>query len=421
MIIGSDRLKKNIWFFNHYAYPPRIPGGTRHFDFAKELEKRGYNVTIFTSSFVHRSFYNMIEDDRSYKVEMIDDVRFVWIKTPPYKKNDFNRVKNILAFACRVFLVTKNFNKPDIILGSTPDLFTALSAYFAAKRYKAKFISEIRDLWPQTFVDAGDFSKYNILIQILYFIEKMIYKVSDKIVTLLPGSEKYIKERGVESDKIINIPNGINVESFLNRQNNNSNNEIIKKAISENKGKFTLLYAGAHGSAQALDNILKAAKLIQEKGIKDISFILIGEGPAKEKLIDLAANLNLKNLYFYDGVPKSEIPILMDNIDVNIFNLKRADVFKYGVSANKLFDYLCSAKPMIFACETEKAIIEKSNSGLIVPPEKPERLAQAILRLYNMDASKRKEIGQRGLEYVKKFHSIDHLVDKYEGIFKEII
>lgn len=410
-------MNKTIWMFNHYAHPPNIAGGTRHYDFAKELIKQGYNVTIFASSFLHRAYYDVIKDNKNYKIENFEGVKFVWLKTPSYFKNDFNRIKNMLMFAWRSYYLSGEFDNPDTIIGSTPDLFTALSAKLLSNKFKADFLLEVRDLWPQTFVDTGKFRKYNLVIQGLYLLEKFLYKSADSIITLLPGSEEYITKKGINKDKIINIPNGVDVDRFIKLKNEKSQSKLVSKIIKETNS-FRLLYAGAHGPAQDLGNILRAAKIIQDNGYEDISFILIGDGPSKQNLKKLSKKLELENVNFYESIPKYEIPHLMDKIDVNIFNLKKADVFKYGVSANKIFDYLCSAKPMIFSCDTKEPIVNKSHSGIVVPPENPKELSNAIKKLYNMEKSNRKELGFNGLEYVKKYHDIDYLVNKLISIIE---
>ena len=172
----------NIWIFNHYAITPDMAGGTRHYDFGKELVKRGHEVTIFASSFHYSQHRELkLTWGEKYKVERVEGVNFVWIKTFPYQKNDWRRVLNMVSYAWKVYWIGRgikkldqDINKPDIIIGSSVHLLAVLSAYWLSKHYRAKFIMEVRDLWPQTLVDIGKFKENNPIIKILRIIEKFL-------------------------------------------------------------------------------------------------------------------------------------------------------------------------------------------------------------------------------------------------------
>jgi len=404
----------NIWILNHYAITPNMPGGTRHYDFAKELTKRRYNVTIFASSFHYAQHKELkLERKETYKIENIDGINFIWIKTFPYQKNDWRRVINMISYMWRsywlgkrVTKINKNIKKPDIIIGSSVHLLAVLSAYWLSKFYKSKFIMEVRDLWPQTLIDIGKLKNNSLMTKILKFLEKFLYKQAKKIITLSPLTKNYLKLLRINQNKIHLIPNGVDVSKY-------------KIALTDRKNKptFNIIYTGMLGIFIKLDDVLKSAKIIQEQKLKNIKFIFLGEGVEKKQLIKLKEKLQLTNVEFLKPVPKNKIPIILNTADVLL--LVSYKVF-YG-SENKLMDYLASGKPIISAVFDEhNDVAKKINCGISVPPENPEKMAEAIIKLYNMSPQEREEMGKNGQAFAEKYHSIPVLVDKLEKVFKEV-
>ena len=202
-----------IWILNHHALTPQMGGGTRHYDFAKELIARGHQVSIISSSF-HYSKYQEMKDygSKNYIREDIHGVDWLWVKTPPYYGNGISRVKNMLSFTKSVLNITPTLDlpRPDVIIGSSVHLFAVWAAYRLSKRFKTPFVMEVRDLWPQTLIDMG-ISKWHPFILLLSWLEKFLYKKADKIITLLPKANLYIEKLGIEKEKIVWISNGANI------------------------------------------------------------------------------------------------------------------------------------------------------------------------------------------------------------------
>ncbi len=400
----------NIWIFNHYAITPNLPGGTRHFDFAKELNKRGYKITIFASSF----HYSLLKETKEYNKklyteEVYEGVRFIWIKTFPYKKNDWRRVINMLSYSARVYNIAKKLDieKPNIIIGSSVHLFAVLSAYFLAKSYKVPFIMEVRDLWPLTLIDMG-VSRWNPFVIILGIIEKFLYKRAKRIITLLPRASDYITSLGIPEDKIVYIPNGVDLDRFYSIK--------IQK---ENKQGLTVLYMGAMGKSNNLDIVLKSAEILH-KEYPDIKFIFVGDGYEKPNLIKMAEDKKLKNVEFKDPVPKKDTIKIISEVDILILPLRNLNLYKYGMSFNKVFDYLASGKPIIFSSNSFNNPIEEANAGITVPPDDPVELAKAIVKFYEMSDKERQTMGENGRRYIEKYHAIPTLVDKLVNLMQEI-
>ena len=407
----------NIWIFNQYAITPDMPGGTRHFDLSRELVERGHEVTIIATSFHHQTHKETrLGAGEWWKVEDMDGVRFVWLRTPPYWRNDWRRVRNMVAFMLRAWRLGRRLprlapevGRPDVVIGSSPHLLTPLAAYWVARHYGIPFVMEVRDLWPQTIIDMGELSAGHPITRALQILEKFLYRRAERIIVLGPQMREYIAACGVSRDKIVWIPNGVDLLRF------------DRAAVPEmGREGFQVIYLGAHGQANALDVLLEAAKVVQDRGHYEISFILVGDGPEKPRLIAQARELGLRNVEFRGPVPKAEVPKTMYEADAFISNAEKAEVHRYGISFNKLFDYMTAARPVISSVDASNNPVDEARCGLTIPPRDPQALAEAVVRLYQMPQEEREAMGRRGREYVKKHHDITQLAKRLEHILNEV-
>ncbi len=405
----------NIWIFNQYAHPPDLPGGTRHYDLGRELVRRGHKVVIFATSFHHHlRRETRLNPGEYWKIENVNGVNFIWIRTPPYQRNDKWRVWNMTVFMFRAWWLGRKIpdlvpeiGKPDVIIGSSPPLLTPLAAYWIAKRYRIKFVMEVRDLWPQTIIDMGGLSVHHPITKTLQFLERFLYRRAERIITLLPFAHEYITACGFPQEKIVWIPNGVDLSRF---------EDFVAAASPKSEKVFKVMYLGAHGQANALDVLIQTAKVIQDRGYSGIRFILVGDGPEKPKLMALAKDLGLRNVEFREPVPKSEVTKVLQEADVFLFNLEKVEVFRYGISPNKLFDYMAAGKPIISSVRTLSNPVEVTRCGLVVPPRDSKALVEAVITLYRMSPKERVEMGRRGREYVAKYHDICKLALRLEEV-----
>lgn len=408
-------MSKKMWILNHYAIPPNMPGGTRHYDLSKELIKKNFEVTIFSSGFSHeKKDYFKLFKGKQYVVENYGKLKFVWLKTTSYKKNSYKRILNMFSYLLRMLTVAHNFSRPEVIIGSSVHPFAVIAAWLLSKKYRVKFVFEVRDLWPQTPIDMGVIKPNGIIAKLMYTWEKFMYRRAVKIIVLLPNAKKYIESKGISSEKIVWIPNGVNLEQFNNPKQLDPDSNLVQ-LLRKNKNKFKVIYTGAHGPANGLNVVIEAASILQKNHNK-VQFFLIGDGVEKEKLQCDSEKYKLKNIHFFSSIPKKQIPDLLRYADLLLHCFAPINVFKYGISPNKIFDYLASEKPVIMSVKTSNNIVQEAGAGIIVEPGNAEALAKGIVKIQEMAPEERQKMGASGRAYVEKYHNTRVLADILEKI-----
>lgn len=407
---------KKIWILNHHAETPKTGTGTRHYDFARELIKRGHRVTMFASSHIHYTDVNVLGDNESYRIVEEDGIEWIWINTIPYTSNGIKRILGMVQYYFKVLKLSKKLQVPNVVIGSAVHLLACLAAYKLSLRYKIKFISEIRDLWPETLIQMGRLKRNSILAKTMGALEKFIYKKSDNIIITAPGMKDYIESLGINTSKIVYINNGLDAKAFdLRCESEYDEDEQCKLPV----GKFNVVYTGGHGLANDLETAIKAAKILQDSEYDDIYFSFFGEGPLKDELIKKVEELQLDNIKFNALVPKYCVPKILRNADTLLVLGKNLDLYKYGVSMNKLFEYLYSGVPIVFSMNTINDYVEQTGDGYSITPECSDEMAEAIIKLYRSTKEERNLMGQRGIKFVKENFDIPVLVDTLEKIIEE--
>jgi len=394
-----------IWMVNQYAIPPDRSGGTRHYSLARELEKRGHEVTIFASCFD----YMKREQLPTFRDESQDyeGVKFCFIDSSSYEKNGVSRVKNMISFSSNFLKVAqrKTGDLPDVIYGSSPSPFAAQAAMRLAKRFGIPFVLEIRDLWPETLVEVGGMSRFHPFVIWLSMIEKRLYKGAEKIVTLLEDAKSSIQTKVPEKKEILWIPNGISFDI------------VPEFKPAEEKECFELVYSGAHGIANDLGTIIDAATILSKSRVpRKIRFRLIGDGPEKERLKSIAKERQLLNVIFEDPVPKREIYKRLQEADACIMLLKPTSLFDKGISPNKLYDYMSVGRPILFSVSTLDNVVQKADCGITVRAGDPKEMAEGTLRLLEISLDRRNQLGKKAYEYVKSTHNMEKLARKLEEL-----
>lgn len=402
-----------IWLANHYAVPPNIAGITRHFELAREWAKdEKAEVTLFLSKFVHprRTF---ITEEEKRNIEQVKGLDLCWLWSFPHKTNDFKRIINMGSFAAVFFLAGLFKKKPDVLIASSPHLFTAFAGWMLSTVKRCPFVLEVRDLWPDSLIKMGGLNNQWV-IRILTWMESFLYKKADQIIVLTEHQRKFIAEKGFDPDKIRLIPNGIVVSSW---QPDPSKRAEFRRRMGVKEDDFVAVYTGAHGPANALQHVVKAGRYVKP----GVSIVLIGDGPEKEKLLRLKEEEGLQNVYLLDPVPKSEIFDYTQAADCGIISLADNEVFR-GARPNKLFDYTFIGLPIVTTVDGEvREIVEKNQVGFFAGAEDPEGLAKAIEKVRSLSSEERELIQKRGREYIDREGDRKKLAHRFYGFLKELV
>jgi glycosyltransferase involved in cell wall biosynthesis len=257
----------------------------------------------------------------------------------------------------------------------------------AAKKNKNYTVYEIRDLWPQAFVDIGGMGKYNPVYVLFKAIEKTLVNNSSLVVSVLSRVEDYFKLEGLSPKNTIWVPNGISKTQLIDR--------APCAAKTNRSGVLTIMYAGAHGPAQNLRVVLEAASILFETQ-PNIKFQFVGDGSVKQELVEFARENKISNVEFLEPVPKTHIREMLLSSDLLLLPLADAPVFAYGISPNKLFDYLQSRRPVLYFGPASASPLVDLDTGIVVKDLSSTGLANAISRFATLSVEEKKQIGQNG-------------------------
>lgn len=318
----------------------------------------------------------------------------------------------MLGFAGRLLSrrTTSGLPRPDVVIGSTVHPFAAWSAERLARRHGAAFCFEIRDLWPQTLIDLGRISKHGVQARLLAWLERRLCRGANRVVTLLPGVADYLVNRGIHHRGIVYVPNGVNMSEIPRREPPGGDS-------------FTLMYLGAHGNANALETLLSALVLVRDdQHGPPVQCRLIGDGPLKPTLLAMAQELGLSNVSFESAVSRAEVADIAAAADAFVLCTRDLpDLYRYGVSMNKLYDYMAMARPTVVAMDARNNPVSECGGGVTVRPEHPRLLADAILNVARMPATEREEMGLRARHYVAQNYDFELLSDRLVGALNEVV
>lgn len=390
----------NIWIVNHYAIAPGMGGGSRHYDLAKHLVKQGANITIFASGVGHQNGVNVFDKRKGNRLdENYDGVKYVWLRTQPYERNDWRRVKNMLDFTWRCYLAAKRMDeKPDLIIGSLMHPLAAWIASCIASYYRVPFYFEERDLWPQTLIDFGKMSAKHPIVKVLFLLEASLYRKAKRIIVLFDKAVDYVNDKSGKGSSTLVLPNGVDLERFESPFADLP--AALHEWIQARKDHFIAVYTGSHGISDGLDSLVDAAKLLSEND--RIHFLFVGNGPEKEALMKRAQDENITNIYFHQPIVKEQIPALLNQCHVGLIALRDASIYKWGMSFNKLYDYMASSLPTLLLGKLSDSPIESERIGYVV--HTPEQLRDVIVQL-SESKEEREFIGRRARHYVELRHN----------------
>lgn len=400
----------NIWYVSAYDQPHGQ--SPRTWDFSVALARRGHAVTMFTNSYCHFTRKERLGPGEAWRVEVIDGVRVVWLKTPAYVGNGFGRGWNMLHNAWRIIRSSRVISdRPDIVLGPSVPLLTGWAAERVAARFRVPFIFEVRDVWPDALVQIGGLRKTNPIYWIFKVTENFLYRKAGRISSTVPHLSEHVASSGADPAKIVVIPNGIDLSIYS-----------ADAGYGGGSGeRFVVMYVGGFGLDHDVPTIIKAAKILQDMGDSRFEFIIIGGGVRKAECEALMHELRLRNTVMRDPVPKTSLPVVQRDADILVAAITDSPSYRFGLNLNKLCSYFASGRPVVLAGNPPNNPVIDSGGGVSVVAEDPLALVGGLQAIAGASREVRARMGAACREYAERTLSMDVLGDRMEHMLKRAV
>lgn len=418
---------KTIWLIMMDNSLPELGPHNRNFWFAKHLKALGYNPVVFAASRERAVPVQMIEDGSPFKVDESHGFPFVYVRIKDYGESMKRRILAILEFhkrfhSCANDFVTL-FGKPDVIVGTNGYPLSPWLANRLAKKYEAASICEVCDLWPLSLEEYGIIRPGGFIAKVMYRWERKNYEDADAIIFSMEGGARYLQDKGwtsgqggkVDLQQVHHINNGIDLEAFEENRRKYS----CDLAELQPNGKKKIVYTGSIRKVNGIDFLVDVAALMQND---PVDFVIVGGGDELETVSHKARDLGLTNISFTGPIEKRQIPDALSRADLLLlFSAAQESLSKYGMSQNKLFDYLASGKPILANLPSDFSIVNKFDCGRERDFSRPSDYAQAIREMIS-DESQMKVWGGNAAKAAELYsfgcHG-RHLADIVESISKE--
>ena len=417
--LKTQNSKLNILYLSQY-FPPEVGATqTRAYEMARYLAGQGHRVTMLTEVPNHPS--GIIPPEYRGKLweraplEGIDVVR-LWVWAAP-EKGFITRIRfylsyMIMAIVAGFILGLRPRWRYDVVYATSPPLFVGLAGAIIALCIRARFVFEVRDLWPESAVALGELNNWRAA-WLAASIARFCYRRARRVVAVTQGIITGLRARGVPARKIVLIPNGANVEQF---QPAPAEAAALRARLGLD-GKFVVLYAGIHGLAQGMESLVETARRLQDHA--DIRFVFVGAGPKKAAVERLKAEYGLDNLLLLPEQPRAAMPAYLTMAGASLVPLRAIALFT-GALPSKMFEAMACGAPVLLSASGEAAaVLAAAGAGLTVPPEDLVPLTEAILYLKDHPAEAA-AMGQRGRAFVVREYSRQEQARRLERLLRAV-
>jgi glycosyltransferase involved in cell wall biosynthesis len=370
---------------------PNEPGGTRHFELARGVVEQGHQFTVIASGVSYLTGTSVGDEVKSSD-ENVEGVRIIRAFTPPTFRGNFaGRLVSFIGFALSSFIKAMSIGHVDVVIGTSPPMFQAVSAWLISVLRRRPLLLEVRDLWPEFIIDMGVL-RNRLMIGVSRWLESFLYSRATHIIVNSPAYVDYLTRKGVAAEKITLLANGVDPTMFDPTANGNG---IRPRFALE--GKFVVVYAGAMGPANHLDLLVEAAdELRSDAGIR---FLIVGDGKERKRLEEAAESRELDNIMFVGAQPKREMQSFLAAGDACVAVLQNIRMFRMTYP-NKVFDYMAAGRPVVLAIDgVIREVVEKAGAGIYADPGDVRALAEAV-RFLAGHSDERTLMGLRGRSYV---------------------
>ena len=398
----------------HQAFVlPSEPGGTRHYELAQHLIQRGYDFTVVASNLSYLTGHKTGEQHHVDTEQHVHGLHVLRAQTLPVLHRSFIwRIVAFLSFMCTSVWAALRAGAVDVVIGTSPPIFQAVSAWCVALLRRRPFVLEIRDLWPEFAVGMGVLTN-PVLIALSRWLENFLYIRATHIVVNSPAYREYLLEKGIARAKISLVANGVDVNMFASQS---ERDKIREKLAVEDK--FVVTYAGALGLANDIDTILRAASRLLH--VSMIHFLVVGDGKEQLKLEKRAQDLSLTNVTFLGPQPKVAMPGILAASDACVATLQNIPVF-HMTYPNKVFDYMAAGKPTILAIDgVIRDVIEAAQGGIFVTPGNDTALAEAVCML-SQEPQQARSMGVAARAYVLEHFDRRRQAAQFAEIVQQVV
>jgi glycosyltransferase involved in cell wall biosynthesis len=414
----------NIWYVNHYAREPTEGDSNRSTFLAGVLRSLGHNPVIVAGS-CHHLRPDAVPRERSRRLLDFGGPQLFFLPTRAYRGNGVTRWLNMRDFARGISSLEQevargSLPRPDVIIASSAHLFTYPPARNLAARLGARIIFEVRDIWPLSLVEVAGIHPWHPIVVIMDRIERSAYRTADAVVSLLPNALVHMEPRGLDSSRFHWIPNGIWASEWQEESSSPLPAEYEREVQRRrDEGKLVVVYAGAHGPPNALGQVLDLVRVPGTK--RPYHFFLVGEGILKPSLEERARREGIDFVTFLPQMRKRTARALIGKADVCFIGWQNRPIYRFGISANKLFEYLMAAKPVLHAIDGCDDPVRNSGAGIVVPPYEPRQLDEALRKLAAMSPLERQKMGERGRAHVVEHYEWSVLGRRYATLCEQLV
>jgi glycosyltransferase involved in cell wall biosynthesis len=405
----------NILTLNHYAGSPLIGMEYRSYALSRELNARGHHCTIVAGTYSHLRHRNPVQACFRVVHTSVEEVDWYWIPTGRYTGNGFGRVVSMLKFAMMTWLCARrlaNEEKPDVVIASSTYPLDIYAAARIARISRASLVFELHDMWPLTPQLLRGMSGRHPFIRIMQHAEDYYCRHADLVISVLPNAIEHLVTRGLTPDRYVVVPNGVDgVAGGESQAPPESHLNVLRDARAE--GRLVVLYAGSVGLSNRLDALLRAVALVNDIPMQ---LVIIGQGFETETLKLLASSLGLTNVSFLSPIPRYQLRGLFALADIAYAGVGASPLYRYGISLNKLYEYMMAGTCVLFAgaADVFNDLVSEAGAGLSVSHASPEDIADGIRRLYALSEEERTELGRRGMDYCQRRFAYEVLGERYE-------
>lgn len=413
---GDDSNSGNavrILVFTHASGAPKVGPNTRWYYLGRVLKEYDIHVELVGASFFHK-YIRPPYVDSAISSEQIDGLQYHWIRTKPYVSRGLSQVRNQWSYVIGCFRAARMLARrnPDVIVASSPHPFCIFPATLIARRCNAALVFDVRDLWPLALRELGGFSRWHPYMIALSVAEWFAVRASDRIVSVKPGDCEYFERAyGVARDQVLYVPNGYLPQADETRQ--------LPAGFSVLRSRYSVLvgYVGALSRYYGLERLVELARHFTDRD--DVGFVVVGKGDCQARLEQMAADRAVENLHFVGQVAKDAVLPLMRAIDIAYVGLEDLSIHRYGISCNKIFEYMAAGKPILGSYSTRYDPVDAAGCGIVVDPSDPDRLARSLARLID-DEELRADCGIRAYEYFMRNHDYRSVGPSVAGEFRRL-